>query len=107
MGGDAMTVNGRTLGQNVADAFEPDGQIVRPAKDPFQPDGGLAVLRGNLVPRGGVVKTPGIETLRFDGRARYFECEWDFFAAVTARRGLQGDHLRLRHTYPRRGPIHV
>src|SRR5262249_56727777 len=50
--GDVMTVNGKTLGQNVADAFEPDGKIVRPAKDPFQPDGGLAVLRGSLAPNG-------------------------------------------------------
>ncbi len=102
--GDAMTVNGRTLGQNVADAFEPDGQIVRPAKDPFQPDGGLAVLRGNLVPRGAVVKTPGIETLRFDGRARVFECEEDCFAAVTARRVDKGDVLVIRNEGPRGGP---
>ena len=102
--GDAMTVNGRTLGQNVADAFEPDGQVVRPAKDPFQPDGGLAVLRGSLVPNGAVVKTPGIETLRFDGRARVFECEEDCFAAVTARQVDKGDVLVIRNEGPRGGP---
>jgi len=102
--GDAMTVNGRTLGQNVADAFEPDGQVVRPAKDPFQPDGGLAVLRGSLVPNGAVVKTPGIETLRFDGRARVFECEEDCFAAVTARQVGQGDVLVIRNEGPKGGP---
>ena len=38
--GDAMTVNGRTLAQNVSDAFDPDGRVVRQVKDPFQPDGG-------------------------------------------------------------------
>jgi len=102
--GEAMTVNGRTLGQNVADAFEPDGQVVRPAKDPFQPDGGLAVLRGSLAPRGAVVKTPGIETLRFDGRARVFECEEDCFAAVTARQVDKGDVLVIRNEGPRGGP---
>jgi dihydroxy-acid dehydratase len=102
--GDAMTVNGRTLGQNVADAFEPDGQIVRPVKDPFQPDGGLAVLRGSLVPNGAVVKTPGIEKLRFDGRARVFECEEDCFAAVTARQVGQGDVLVIRNEGPKGGP---
>src|SRR5215471_10348556 len=102
--GDAMTVNGRTLGQNVADAFEPDGQVVRPAKDPFQPDGGLAVLRGSLAPNGAVVKTPGIETLRFDGRARVFECEEDCFAAVTARQVGQGDVLVIRNEGPKGGP---
>ena len=42
--------------------------MVRPVGDPFKPDGGLAVLRGSLVPNGAVVKTPGIETLRFEGR---------------------------------------
>jgi dihydroxy-acid dehydratase len=102
--GDAMTVNGKTLGQNVADAFEPDGQVVRPAKDPFQPDGGLAVLRGSLVPNGAVVKTPGIETLRFDGRARVFESEEDCFAAVTARQVGRGDVLVIRNEGPKGGP---
>jgi dihydroxy-acid dehydratase len=102
--GDAMTVNGRTLGENVADAFQPDGKVVRPAKDPFQPDGGLAVLRGSLVPNGAVVKTPGIETLRFEGRARVFECEEDCFAAVTARQVGQGDVLVIRNEGPRGGP---
>src|SRR6185312_8497462 len=84
--GDALTVNGRSLAQNVSDARDPDGTVVRPAGDPFQPDGGLAVLRGSLVPNGAVVKTPGIETLRFEGRARVFEREEDCFAAVTAGR---------------------
>jgi dihydroxy-acid dehydratase len=102
--GDAMTVNGRTLGENVADAFQPDGKVVRPAKDPFQPDGGLAVLRGSLAPNGAVVKTPGIETLRFDGRARVFECEEDCFAAVTDRKVEKGDVLIIRNEGPRGGP---
>jgi dihydroxy-acid dehydratase len=102
--GDAMTVNGRTLGQNVADAFEPDGQIVRAAKDPFQPDGGLAVLRGTLARGGAVVKTPGIETLRFEGRARVFECEEDCFAAVTSGGVAKGDVLVIRYEGPKGGP---
>jgi dihydroxy-acid dehydratase len=102
--GDAMTVNGKTIAENVADAFQPDGKVVRPAKDPFQPDGGLAVLRGSLVPNGAVVKTPGIETLRFDGRARVFECEEDCFAAVTARQVAKGDVLVIRNEGPKGGP---
>jgi dihydroxy-acid dehydratase len=102
--GDAMTVNSKTIAENVGDAFQPDGKVVRPAKDPFQPDGGLAVLRGSLVPNGAVVKTPGIETLRFDGRARVFECEEDCFAAVTARQVAKGDVLVIRNEGPRGGP---
>jgi dihydroxy-acid dehydratase len=99
-----MTVNGKTLGDNVADAFEPDGNVVRPVKDPFKPDGGLAVLRGSLAPNGAVVKTPGVETLRFDGRARVFEREEDCFAAVTAGKVSKGDVLVIRYEGPRGGP---
>jgi dihydroxy-acid dehydratase len=102
--GSAMTVNGRTLGENVADAFEPDGNVVRPVKDPFKPDGGLAVLRGSLAPNGAVVKTPGIETLRFEGTARVFEREEDCFAAVTAGKVSKGDALVIRHEGPKGGP---
>jgi len=102
--GDAVTVNGKTLGENVADAFEPDGKVVRPVKDPFKPDGGLAVLRGNLAPKGAVVKTPGIESLRFEGTARVFEREEDCFAAVTEGKVSKGDVLVIRYEGPKGGP---
>src|ERR1022692_4443135 len=61
--GDALSVNGRTLAENVQDAFAPDGDVVHPVKDPIGAEGGLAVLRGSLAPRGALVKVPGIETL--------------------------------------------
>ena len=102
--GDALTVNGRALGENVADAFEPDGKVVRPVKDPFKPDGGLAVLRGSLAPKGAVVKTPGIEALRFEGTARVFEREEDCFDAVTAGQVSKGDVLVIRYEGPKGGP---
>ncbi len=102
--GDTLTVNGKTLGENVADAFEPDGNVVRPVKDPFKPDGGLAVLRGSLAPNGAVVKTPGIETLRFEGTARVFDREEDCFEAVTAGKVSQGDVLVIRYEGPKGGP---
>jgi dihydroxy-acid dehydratase len=102
--GDALTINGRTLGDNVADAFSPDGDVVRPVKDPFKPDGGLAVLRGNLAPLGAVVKTPGIEALRFSGTARVFEREEDCFEAVTAGKVSRGDVLVIRYEGPKGGP---
>jgi dihydroxy-acid dehydratase len=102
--GDALTVNGKTLAENVADAAEPDGAVVRPVRDPFKVDGGLAVLRGNLAPKGAVVKTPGIETLRFSGRARVFEREEDCFEAVTAGKIAKGDVLVIRYEGPKGGP---
>jgi dihydroxy-acid dehydratase len=102
--GDALSVNGRTLAENVQDAFAPDGDVVRAVKDPFKPDGGLAILRGSLAPNGAVVKTPGIETLRFEGRARVFEREEDCMTAVTARQVGKGDALVIRHEGPKGGP---
>ncbi len=102
--GDALTVNGRTLAENVADAPAPDGSVVRQVRDAFKVDGGLAVLRGNLAPDGAVVKTPGIETLRFSGRARVFEREEDCFEAVTAGKVGKGDVLVIRYEGPKGGP---
>jgi dihydroxy-acid dehydratase len=102
--GDAIAVNGRTLAQNVAGALEPDGQVVHPVKDPISPEGGLAVLRGSLAPAGAVVKVPGIETLRVEGRARVFEREEDCFAAVTSGQVAQGDVLVIRYEGPKGGP---
>jgi dihydroxy-acid dehydratase len=102
--GDALSVNGKTLAQNVQDAFAPDGDVVRAVKDPFKPGGGLAILRGTLAPNGAVVKTPGIETLRFEGRARVFEREEDCMAAVTAREVSKGDALVIRYEGPKGGP---
>ncbi|MGH3274447.1 MAG: dihydroxy-acid dehydratase, partial [Streptosporangiaceae bacterium] len=102
--GDAMTVNGKTLGENVAGAPEPDGAIVVPVSAPFQPDGGLAVLRGSLAPRGAVVKTPTIEMLVVHGSARVFEREEDCFDAVAAGQVSRGDVLIIRNEGPRGGP---
>jgi dihydroxy-acid dehydratase len=102
--GDALSVNGRTLAQNVEDALTPDGDVVRVVKDPFKSDGGLAILRGNLAPDGAVVKTPGIESLRFEGPARVFEREEDCFEAVTARQVRKGDVVVIRYEGPKGGP---
>jgi dihydroxy-acid dehydratase len=102
--GSAMTVTGRTIGELVADAARPDGVVVRPVSEPFSAEGGLAVLRGTLAPRGAVVKVPGIEGLRFDGRARVFEREEDCFAAVSSGAVSKGDVLVIRYEGPKGGP---
>ena len=102
--GDAITVNGQTVEENLRDAGSPDGQVVRPVSDAFKVDGGLAVLRGNLAPKGAVVKTPGIERLRFEGHARVFDREEDCFAAVTEGKVGKGDVLVIRYEGPKGGP---
>ena len=102
--GAAIAVNGRTLAENVAAARPPDGDVVRPVTDPIGAEGGLAVLRGSLVPLGAVVKTPGLESLRFSGPARVFEREEDCFAAITGGAVSRGDVLVIRNEGPKGGP---
>jgi dihydroxy-acid dehydratase len=102
--GAAIAVNGRTLAENVAEANRPDGQVVRPVADPISAEGGLAVLRGSLVPNGAVVKMPGLEALRFEGPARVFEREEDCFTAITSGLVAKGDVLVIRYEGPKGGP---
>jgi dihydroxy-acid dehydratase len=82
--GDCMTVTGKTQAENLAEVAppKPDGEIVHPAGDPIHPWGGIAILRGNLAPKGAVVKAAGAEGLTFEGVARPFDSEQDAFTAV-------------------------
>ena len=102
--GSTVAVNGRTLAENVGTAPRPDGEVVRPTSDPLLSEGGLAVLRGSLAPNGAVVKVPGLETLRFEGRARVFEREEDCFAAITGGKVAKGDVVVIRNEGPKGGP---
>jgi dihydroxy-acid dehydratase len=72
---DALTVNGRTMWENVQDAVNYNPQVITPLAQPFKPQGGIAVLRGNLAPDGAVLKpsaaTPAL--LKHTGRAVVFE----------------------------------
>jgi dihydroxy-acid dehydratase len=102
--GDTLTVNGRTLGENIAGAPAPDGAVVKPHTSPFLKEGGLAVLTGSLAPRGAVVKIVGLEDLRFEGRARVFDSEETCFKAVTEGRVAEGDVLIIRYEGPKGGP---
>ncbi|MCL4860414.1 MAG: dihydroxy-acid dehydratase [Caldilineaceae bacterium] len=81
--GDAMTVSGRTLAEMAQAAEVHDRDVIRPLGEPLQPEGGLAILRGNLAPDGAVIKqaaaTPAL--LRHRGRAVVFKN----FADVRAR----------------------
>jgi dihydroxy-acid dehydratase len=73
--GDCLTVTGQTLAQWCQQAPAVDGEVVRAADSPLHPSGGVVVLKGNLCPDGALIKIAGLRRLRFDGRARVFECE--------------------------------
>jgi dihydroxy-acid dehydratase len=102
---DALTVTGRTIGEEAADAEETPGQVVvRPVADPLKPEGGFAILRGNLAPEGCVVKLAGTERLHQSGPARVFESEEEAFDAVAAQSIKAGDIIVIRNEGPSGGP---
>ncbi|HET9948561.1 MAG TPA: dihydroxy-acid dehydratase, partial [Longimicrobiales bacterium] len=103
--GDAPTVTGRTLAEEVADAEETPGQkVVHTVADPVKGRGGLLILRGNLAPDGCVMKVAGTERTYHRGPARVFDGEEAAFAAVQAGRIQAGDVVVIRCEGPRGGP---
>jgi dihydroxy-acid dehydratase len=103
--GDALTVTGRTLGEECESVEETPGQVVvAPLSKPLRPEGGLVILRGNLAPEGSVVKITQHTTTTHRGPARVFNREEDAFAAVYAGRIKPGDTVVIRYEGPRGGP---
>ena len=103
--GSCLTVTGRSLAGEAADAVEEPGQdVVLPIDSPLKPEGGLAILRGNLAPEGCVVKLAGHERLSHRGPARVFDSEEDCFEAVKARSIRAGDVVVIRYEGPAGGP---
>jgi dihydroxy-acid dehydratase len=102
---DAITVTGRTIGEEADAATEAPGQeVVRPLEDPLKPEGGLAILRGSLAPEGAVVKLAGTERRRQAGPARVFETEEECFRAVRNQEIEPGDVVVIRNEGPVGGP---
>jgi dihydroxy-acid dehydratase len=102
--GSCLTVTGRTLAEEYGSANSPDGEIIYPTRKPIMPDGGLAVLKGNLCPDGAVIKVAGLKNLVFEGRARVFEDEESCVEAVRKRSYAAGDVLVIRNEGPVGGP---
>jgi dihydroxy-acid dehydratase len=101
----ALTVTGRTIGEEASAATEAPGQeVVRPVDDPLKPEGGLAIMYGNLAPEGAVVKVAGTERRRQTGPARVFESEEECFRAVKDRQINAGDIVVIRNEGPAGGP---
>jgi dihydroxy-acid dehydratase len=102
---DALTVTGRTIGEE-AEATEetPAQQVVRPLSDPIKPTGGLVILRGNLAPEGCVVKVAGEERRKHTGPARVFGSEEECFAVVEQQGIEPGDVVVIRNEGPSGGP---
>ena len=104
--GDCVTVTGRTVAENLAalDPPGPDAEVVHPLSAPIHAQGGIAVLRGSLAPKGGVVKVAGLDTLRFEGSARVFDSEELAMEAILGGRIHGGDVVVIRYEGPKGGP---
>jgi len=99
------TVTGRTLGEEIAQAKETAGQdVIKPLAKALKPEGGIAILRGNLAPGGCVMKISGQTKKIHTGPARVFDREEDAFTAV--KKGLikPQDVMVLRYEGPKGGP---
>ncbi|NOJ47638.1 dihydroxy-acid dehydratase [Bradyrhizobium archetypum] len=102
--GSCLTVTGRTLTEEYGSANAPDGEIIFSPSKPIMPDGGVAVLKGNLCPDGAVIKVAGLKSLVFEGAARVFEDEESCVEAVRNRSYAAGEVLVIRNEGPAGGP---
>ena len=103
--GAALTVTGRTVGDEAGSAQETPGQeVVHRRSDPIKPTGGLVVLKGNIAPDGCVVKVAGHTMTNHQGPARVSDSEEAAFAAVEQGRIKAGDVVVIRCEGPQGGP---
>src|SRR5271167_78833 len=103
--GEALTVSGRTIGEEAGAAKETPGQeVVRKLNAPLKPTGGLVILKGNLAPEGCVIKVAGHDFKTFSGPARVFDSEEAAFAAVDKNKIKAGDVVVIRYEGPKGGP---
>ena len=101
-----MTVNGKTVGENLAQVELVANDVIFPLAQPKRPEGGLAILHGNLAPGGAVVKQAGVKPSMyyFEGRARVFTSMEDASYAVSNDQIQKGDVLVIRYEGPKGGP---
>ncbi len=103
--GDVLTVTGQTLAEATANAQEtPNQKVIYPLDNPIKATGGLVILKGNLAPRGAVVKLKGDETPYHRGPARIFNREEDAYHAVQQQQIKAGDVVVIRYEGPVGGP---
>lgn len=101
-----LTVTGKTLSENIAGAKIKNADVIHRIDRPYSKTGGLAILKGNLAPNGGVVKTAGVaeKMLRHTGPAVIFESQEQACDGILAGKAKSGDCLVIRNEGPKGGP---
>lgn len=104
--GDALTVTGKTLAENVAEINppDPDGKIIYAVNNPIHKTGGLVILKGSLAPEGAVIKAASIEEPVFEGVAKVYDDEKFAMDALTKGEIVKGDVVVIRYEGPQGGP---
>jgi dihydroxy-acid dehydratase len=102
----AHTVTGKNVEANLKNVRVLNDEVIRPLNNPYSPQGGIAILRGNLAPDGAVVKqsavSPGMQVN--EGRAKVFDCEDDAIKAILKGKIKSGDIVVIRYEGPKGGP---
>ncbi|MDN5302712.1 MAG: dihydroxy-acid dehydratase [Thermoanaerobacteraceae bacterium] len=103
---DLITVTGKTVGENIKDAYIQNPEVIKSVEKPYRETGGLAILRGNLAPDGAVVKEAAVapEMLYHEGPARIFNSEEEAVDAIFAKKINKGDVIVIRYEGPKGGP---
>lgn len=103
---DIITVTGKTVGENIANAANTNPTVIRRVEEPYSETGGIAVLKGNLAPDGCVVKRSAVakEMLKHSGPARVFDSEEEVFEAIMGGKIQKGEVLVIRYEGPKGGP---
>ncbi len=101
-----ITVTASSVGENVAPAVNRDPRVIRTVDNPYRPQGGLAVLYGNLAPAGSVVKQSAVveKMLHHEGPARVFDSEDEATEAILGGKINKGEVLIIRYEGPKGGP---
>jgi dihydroxy-acid dehydratase len=103
---DAPTVSGKTVGENIEGARSTRAEVIRDIEDPYYPEGGLAILYGNIAPEGAVVKQSAVRPEMFvhAGPARVFDIEEEAVEAIRGGRIAKGDVVVIKYEGPKGGP---
>ncbi|HKL73951.1 MAG TPA: dihydroxy-acid dehydratase, partial [Clostridia bacterium] len=103
---DVKTVTGYTVGENLLNVKTIDTDVIKTVSDPYSNSGGLAVLFGNLAPKGAVVKRSAVrkEMHLFTGKARVFNSEESAIAAIYSNKINKGEVVVIRYEGPKGGP---
>jgi dihydroxy-acid dehydratase len=100
------TVSGKNVGENIKNAKVLDSNVIHPLSDPVHKQGGIAILTGNLAPKGSVIKTAGVSPsmLKHTGPAKVYDSEKEALTAIKGKEVKPGDVVVIRYEGPRGGP---